>query len=84
MTMKCFLPYLKLESDERDAIQKLKDTERERMTVELAAWQQKQKKQVQVKSQVKNLSPAECSVVQQQNRGSGGEQVKSYPDWTVD
>lgn len=81
MATKCFLSRWKLESDERDAIKKLKDTERERMTAELAAWQQKQKKQVQVKSPEKNLSHAECSVVQQQNRGSGGEQVKSFSEW---
>lgn len=82
MTRKCFLPCWKLESDEKEAIQKLKDTERERMTEELAAWQQKQKTQVQVKSQEKKQSPAECSVAQRQNRGGGGEQVKLFSEWT--
>lgn len=71
--MKYFPPCLKLESDERDTIQKLKDTERERVTEEMAAWQQKQ---VEVKGQEKSRSRAECLVVQQQNRGSGGEKVK--------
>lgn len=77
--MKCFLSYWKLESDEREAIKKIKDTERERMEVELAAWQQKQKKEVQVKSPEKNLSRVECSV-QQQKGGSGGEQVKWFSE----
>lgn len=82
MTMKCFISHWKLESDERDTIQKMKDTEREKMTEELAAWQQRQKKQIQLKSREKNLSNAEASVVQQENKGSGGNKVKSFPVWT--
>lgn len=71
-TEKCFVSHWKLESDERDTIQKMKDTEREKMTEELAAWQQRQKKPIQRKSPEKNPSNAEASVVQQENKGSGG------------
>ncbi|XP_075898975.1 dynein axonemal assembly factor 4 isoform X2 [Nelusetta ayraudi] len=67
---------MKLESDERDTIQKMKDTEREKMTEELAAWQQRQKKQIQLKSQEKNLSNAEASVVQQENKDQRNTKAK--------
>lgn len=76
--MKHFISYRKLESDEKDTIQKMKDTERGKMTEELAAWQLRQK-QMQLKSQEKNLSSAEVSVAQQENKGSGGMTVKLFP-----
>lgn len=72
-----FIRYQKLENEERDAIQKMKDTERERMAEELAAWQQRQKKEAQLKSQERNLSCAEASAEQRENRGGGGEKVES-------
>lgn len=60
----------------------MKDTEREKMAAELAAWQQRQKEHIQLKSQEKNLSNVEAQVVQQESKGRGGNKVKSVTVWT--
>ncbi|XP_026221798.1 dynein assembly factor 4, axonemal [Anabas testudineus] len=44
---------MKLEKEERDTIQKMKDTEREKTTAELAAWQLNQKQKAEVETRVK-------------------------------
>ncbi|TDH09246.1 hypothetical protein EPR50_G00084820 [Perca flavescens] len=44
---------MKLEKEERDSIQKMKDNEREKTTAELAAWQLRQKQKAEEEAQLK-------------------------------
>uniref|UniRef100_A0A3Q3M7B4 Dynein axonemal assembly factor 4 n=1 Tax=Mastacembelus armatus TaxID=205130 RepID=A0A3Q3M7B4_9TELE len=44
---------MKLEKEERDSIQKMKDNEQEKTTAELAAWQLRQKQRAEDEAQVK-------------------------------
>ncbi|KAK2918318.1 dynein assembly factor 4, axonemal [Channa argus] len=44
---------MKLENEERESIQKMKDAERDKTTAELAAWQLRQKQQAEEEVQVK-------------------------------
>ncbi|XP_074534052.1 dynein axonemal assembly factor 4 [Halichoeres trimaculatus] len=76
---------MKLEKEERDNIQKMKDTERERTTAELAAWQLKQKQKLEEKEEETQLklqnqrgNPNHVKVVaKEQEKGfSGGGKVK--------
>lgn len=59
-------------------MQKMKDTEREKITVELAAWQLRKKKQTQVRSQEENQNSLETVTEQQEKKISGGK-VESLP-----
>lgn len=51
----------------------MKDTEREKITVELAAWQLSKKKHAQVRSPEENQNGVEAATEQRQEKMSGGE-----------
>ncbi|XP_060892351.1 dynein assembly factor 4, axonemal isoform X1 [Labrus mixtus] len=75
---------MKLEQEERDSIQKMKDTEREKTSAELAAWQLRQKDKLEEETQPKLQSQREnrstVQVVAKQEKGcSGGGKVKPKP-----
>ncbi|KAM9351820.1 dynein axonemal assembly factor 4 [Symphorus nematophorus] len=69
---------MKLEQEERDSIQRMKDAEREKTTAELAAWQLRQKGEAQVKlqSQRDNQSKLKAGTEKQEAGRSVGEKVK--------
>ncbi|KAM7413858.1 hypothetical protein PAMA_018922 [Pampus argenteus] len=76
---------MKLEKDERERIQKIKDTERERTTAELEAWQLMQKKKAEeeeeearlkLQTQRGNQDKAKAVTKKQEGGCSGGRKVK--------
>ncbi|XP_041795712.1 dynein assembly factor 4, axonemal [Chelmon rostratus] len=73
---------MKLEKEERDSIQKMKDTEREKTTAELAAWQLRQKEKAveeaksKVQSQRDHQNELNAMTEKQRNGCSGGGKVK--------
>uniref|UniRef100_A0A671V139 Dynein axonemal assembly factor 4 n=1 Tax=Sparus aurata TaxID=8175 RepID=A0A671V139_SPAAU len=54
---------MKLEKEERDSIQKMKETEREKTTSELAAWQLRQKEEAQLEHQSQRDSQNKVKVM---------------------
>ncbi|CAJ1057307.1 dynein assembly factor 4%2C axonemal isoform X3 [Xyrichtys novacula] len=76
---------MKLEKEERDSIQKMKDAERERTTTELAAWQLREKEKLEEETKVRLQSQREDQnrvkvVTNKQEKGSsGGGKVKQTP-----
>ncbi|XP_034734304.1 dynein assembly factor 4, axonemal [Etheostoma cragini] len=63
---------MKLEKEERDSIQKMKDNEREKTTAELAAWQLQQKQKAEEEAQLKLQS----------QRVSQNERAMTEKKWT--
>ncbi|KAA8590591.1 dynein axonemal assembly factor 4 [Etheostoma spectabile] len=63
---------MKLENEERDSIQKMKDNEREKTTAELAAWQLRQKQKAEEEAQLKLQS----------QRDSQNKQAMTEKKWT--
>ncbi|KAM6936874.1 dynein axonemal assembly factor 4 [Xenentodon cancila] len=62
---------MKLEKEERDSIQKMKDDEREKNTAELAAWQKQKTEEnarLKLQSQTENLSQQRSAKEKQENR----------------
>ncbi|XP_061677653.1 dynein assembly factor 4, axonemal isoform X6 [Syngnathoides biaculeatus] len=74
--------YLKMESEERERIQKMKDAERERTTAELKAWQLKENKiaeeaaRLKLQSQTNNFKNIKAVKDTSENGGSGGKNDK--------
>nr|XP_046251109.1 dynein assembly factor 4, axonemal isoform X2 [Scatophagus argus] len=72
---------MKLEKEERDSIQRMKDTEQEKTTAELAAWQLKQNEEAleeaqrQLQSQRDNQNKLKATTEKQENESVG--KVKS-------
>ncbi|XP_073328902.1 dynein axonemal assembly factor 4 [Pagrus major] len=68
---------MKLEKEERDSIQKMKETERDITTAELAAWQLRQKEEAQLKHQSQRDGQNKVKVMteKQDNGCSGGGTV---------
>lgn len=56
----------------------MKDAEREKITVELAAWQLRKKEHIQVRSQEENQKSLETATEQQEKKITGGK-VESLP-----
>ncbi|XP_044048311.1 dynein assembly factor 4, axonemal [Siniperca chuatsi] len=75
---------MKLEKEERDSIQKMKDTEREKTTAELAAWQLRQTQKAEEEAQLKlqsqryNQNKLKAMTEKQENGCSDGGKVKLY------
>ncbi|XP_062277572.1 dynein assembly factor 4, axonemal [Scomber scombrus] len=69
---------MKLEREERESIQNMKDTERERTTAELEAWQlkQKEKKKAEEEARLKLQSQKGHGDKVNKSRCSGGRKVK--------
>ncbi|XP_038562633.1 dynein assembly factor 4, axonemal isoform X1 [Micropterus salmoides] len=73
---------MKLEKEERDSIQKMKDTEREKTTAELEAWQLRQNEksekegQLKLQSQRGNQNKPKAMTAKQEGGCSAGGKVK--------
>ncbi|XP_070828893.1 dynein axonemal assembly factor 4 [Chaetodon trifascialis] len=73
---------MKLEKEERDSIQKMKDTEREKTTAELAAWQLRQREKTAEEAQLKlqrqrdHQNELKAVTQKQENGCSGGGKVR--------
>ncbi|XP_061578147.1 dynein assembly factor 4, axonemal [Cololabis saira] len=62
---------MKLEKEERDSIQKMKDEEREKTTAELAAWQKQKAEEnarLKLQSQTENVNQQRNATEKQENR----------------
>ncbi|KAM4554492.1 dynein axonemal assembly factor 4 [Fundulus diaphanus] len=72
---------MKLEEEERDRIQKMKDTEREKTTAELAAWQLRQKQNHQIQQGGTTKTPGnrqtEIGKSKQVHRNSKKEKIQA-------
>ncbi|KAE8296868.1 Dynein assembly factor 4, axonemal [Larimichthys crocea] len=67
---------MKLEKEERDSIQKMKDTKREETTAELAAWQQRLKEEAVEEAQLNPQSQSDNQTEKRVKGHSGGGKVK--------